>query len=208
MARTALPETHTKRPVRSGWPHAPPLCGVCICWRRERDSNPRTQSESDTFVGGGRGIRTPGRKANPMHLLAEGEEFEPPDAKRIRCICWRRERDSNPRTQSESDAFVGGGRGIRTPGRKANPMHLLAEGEGFEPPEPVRAQRFSRPPVSTTHTSLRAGEVLGGKIYCTPRPARRVQPAAARTRLPWLYAVCIRHEPCLQAAVPLAPLRE
>jgi hypothetical protein len=31
----------------------------------------------------------------------------------------------------------------------------LAEGEGFEPPVPLRAQRFSRPPVSTTHTSLR-----------------------------------------------------
>ena len=32
----------------------------------------------------------------------------------------------------------------------------LAEGEGFEPPVPFRVQRFSRPPVSTTHTSLRA----------------------------------------------------
>ena len=32
---------------------------------------------------------------------------------------------------------------------------LLAEGEGFEPPVPFQAQRFSRPPVSTTHPSLR-----------------------------------------------------
>ena len=32
----------------------------------------------------------------------------------------------------------------------------MAEGEGFEPPVPFQAQRFSRPPVSTTHTSLRA----------------------------------------------------
>src|SRR5580704_2530094 len=31
----------------------------------------------------------------------------------------------------------------------------MAEGEGFEPPLPVKAKRFSRPPVSTTHTSLR-----------------------------------------------------
>ena len=31
----------------------------------------------------------------------------------------------------------------------------VAEGEGFEPPVPFQAQRFSRPPVSTTHTSLR-----------------------------------------------------
>lgn len=31
----------------------------------------------------------------------------------------------------------------------------MAEGEGFEPPLPFRVKRFSRPPVSTTHTSLR-----------------------------------------------------
>src|SRR5579872_5033955 len=31
----------------------------------------------------------------------------------------------------------------------------MAEGEGFEPPVPFPVQRFSRPPVSTTHTSLR-----------------------------------------------------
>lgn len=34
-------------------------------------------------------------------------------------------------------------------------IYLLAEGEGFEPPVPFRAQRFSRPPVSTAHPSLR-----------------------------------------------------
>ena len=33
--------------------------------------------------------------------------------------------------------------------------YLLAEGEGFEPPVPFQAQRFSRPPVSTAHPSLR-----------------------------------------------------
>ncbi len=31
----------------------------------------------------------------------------------------------------------------------------MAEGEGFEPPVPFRVQRFSRPPVSTAHPSLR-----------------------------------------------------
>jgi hypothetical protein len=31
----------------------------------------------------------------------------------------------------------------------------MAEGEGFEPPVPVKVQRFSRPPVSTAHASLR-----------------------------------------------------
>ena len=35
----------------------------------------------------------------------------------------------------------------------------MAEGEGFEPPLPVRVKRFSRPPVSTTHTSLREWRV-------------------------------------------------
>jgi hypothetical protein len=31
---------------------------------------------------------------------------------------------------------------------------LLAEGEGFEPPETLRPQRFSRPPQSSTLPSL------------------------------------------------------
>jgi hypothetical protein len=31
----------------------------------------------------------------------------------------------------------------------------MAEGEGFEPPVEFPLQRFSRPPVSTAHTSLR-----------------------------------------------------
>ena len=32
----------------------------------------------------------------------------------------------------------------------------MAEGEGFEPPEPFPVQWFSRPPPSTTRPSLRA----------------------------------------------------
>ena len=32
-----------------------------------------------------------------------------------------------------------------------------AEAEGFEPPEPVKVQRFSRPPLSTTQPHLRGG---------------------------------------------------
>jgi hypothetical protein len=34
----------------------------------------------------------------------------------------------------------------------------MAEGEGFEPPVPFRVHRFSRPTVSTAHTSLRGCE--------------------------------------------------
>src|SRR5437879_13338032 len=37
----------------------------------------------------------------------------------------------------------------------------VAEGEGFEPPVRFPVQRFSRPPVSTTHTSLRESAKKG-----------------------------------------------
>src|ERR1700675_2217563 len=47
----------------------------------------------------------------------------------------------------------------------------VAEGEGFEPPVPFQVQRFSRPPVSTAHASLRVinkslnyGDIL---CHCT-----------------------------------------
>jgi hypothetical protein len=47
----------------------------------------------------------------------------------------------------------------------------VAEGEGFEPPVPFQVQRFSRPPVSTTHASLRVVRAtscsLAGAICCT-----------------------------------------
>jgi hypothetical protein len=50
---------------------------------------------------------------------------------------------------------------IRTPGGQAGTAleGRLAEGEGFEPPVPFRAQRFSRPPVSTAHPSLRVSNI-------------------------------------------------
>ena len=48
--------------------------------------------------------------------------------------------------------------GLRQCPRRLNEtIQIVAEGEGFEPPVPFQVQRFSRPPVSTTHTSLRAG---------------------------------------------------
>jgi hypothetical protein len=50
----------------------------------------------------------------------------------------------------------------------------MAEREGFEPPVPFQVQRFSRPPVSTTHTSLRAGGYIHYKpgFYRTGSRAR------------------------------------
>src|SRR5262245_45798375 len=50
----------------------------------------------------------------------------------------------------------------------------LAEGEGFEPPIPFRAQRFSRPPPSTTRPSLRG---LGSSDY-TITPMREAREAS------------------------------
>jgi hypothetical protein len=47
----------------------------------------------------------------------------------------------------------------------------LAEGEGFEPPERFPVQRFSRPPVSTTHTSLRTW--MAGPLHPANRPVPR-----------------------------------
>jgi hypothetical protein len=49
----------------------------------------------------------------------------------------------------------------------------LAEGEGFEPPVPFQAQRFSRPPVSTAHPSLRTGgptlwRTVCGELFLIP----------------------------------------
>ena len=47
--------------------------------------------------------------------------------------------------------IVASGRILREEGSERH----MAEGEGFEPPLPVKVKRFSRPPVSTAHTSLR-----------------------------------------------------
>ncbi len=43
----------------------------------------------------------------------------------------------------------------------------MAEGEGFEPPLRFPVKRFSRPPVSTAHTTLRAW-TLSLIIVCQP----------------------------------------
>jgi hypothetical protein len=54
----------------------------------------------------------------------------------------------------------------------------MAEGEGFEPPVRFPVHRFSRPTVSTTHTSLRVGNASGSiPVYtaakaCTLSPCR------------------------------------
>src|SRR5579875_1992751 len=66
----------------------------------------------------------------------------------------------------------------------------MAEGEGFEPPLPFRVKRFSRPPVSTTHTSLRKGwpaTLLPGYRAAGPLPYFIV-------RRPHLYSIFVYGE--------------
>ena len=63
--------------------------------------------------------------------MAEGEEFE------LEALSAA----SEPRAEIPS---------------QARDLIGMAEGEGFAPPVPVKVQRFSRPPVSTAHASLRA----------------------------------------------------
>ena len=53
----------------------------------------------------------------------------------------------------------------------------LAEGVGFEPTVRSRAQRFSRPPRSTTPAPLR-------EVIRLSRTARRVRPGPAGAKLP------------------------
>jgi hypothetical protein len=55
----------------------------------------------------------------------------------------------------------------------------LAEREGFEPPVRFPAQRFSRPPVSTTHTPLRY--LLRGRCPRTPDSLSRSTRLSTRT---------------------------
>jgi hypothetical protein len=57
--------------------------------------------------------------------------------------------------------------------KEAAPADCLAEGEGFEPPLPFRVKRFSRPPVSTAHTSLRES-VISSLPAPTVSPDRRL----------------------------------
>src|SRR2546425_1594321 len=44
-------------------------------------------------------------------------------------------------------------------------LRAAAEGEGFEPPSHFRGKRFSRPPVSTTHPSLRSLPAQAEVVY-------------------------------------------
>ena len=75
----------------------------------------------------------------------------------------------NKKSEVKLHSFCCGEKGIRTPGtRKSTTVFetapfdhsgispCVAEKEGFEPPEPSRVQRFSRPPHSTTLPFLRA----------------------------------------------------
>ena len=76
-------------------------------------------------------------------------------------------------------------------------MGLLAEREGFEPSERLRAQRFSRPPRSTTPAPLRLKDVVipVGASYLA------IQPLAGKSQ----DAVKARINVDLQAIVRITP---
>src|SRR4029077_7434194 len=59
----------------------------------------------------------------------------------------------------------------------------VAEGEGFEPPEPFRVQWFSRPPPSTTRPSLRVEKLAQNSrgLPTRSRTRRQVSPHVQRT---------------------------
>src|SRR6185369_3998800 len=60
--------------------------------------------------------------------------------------------------------------------RQDERSEVLAEREGFEPPEPFRVQWFSRPPPSTTRPSLRV------QIQATiSHVSRKSRPASSRS---------------------------
>src|SRR5665213_2676519 len=64
---------------------------------------------------------------------------------------------------------------------KQDYTHLnLAEEEGFEPPEPFRVQRFSRPPVSTTHPFLRSLSYLLQALFPPVSAVSRVSMCSRR----------------------------
>jgi hypothetical protein len=70
----------------------------------------------------------------------------------------------------------------------------LAEGEGFEPPEPLPVQWFSRPPPSTTRPSLRieiSPESTGSRINPKPFHAGSVTIGATRIGEPSAIVVVI-----------------
>jgi hypothetical protein len=60
----------------------------------------------------------------------------------------------------------------------------MAEGEGFEPPVPFQAQRFSRPPVSTAHPSLRTRKADLHFQFTAPSIASASSPLDHQTNLP------------------------
>jgi hypothetical protein len=77
-------------------------------------------------------------------------------------------------------------------GRYCKDDSYMAEGEGFEPPLPFRVKRFSRPPVSTTHTSLR-GSVINSLPAPTACPNRRSSCSPASCGFPYEESTVYRH---------------
>jgi hypothetical protein len=69
--------------------------------------------------------------------------------------------------------LVGNAARRRANRRTVSRLQTLAEGEGFEPPEPLPVQWFSRPPPSTTRSSLRTHHFIRKSAPCRVHEAGR-----------------------------------
>ena len=92
------------------------------------------------------------------------------------CWSWPAPRGLQPGSaRRAASASTGGKRGVAPPWAAINGSFStfykksVAEGLGFEPRRRSRAQRFSRPPPSTTRPSLRAA-VAAPSYYPAPAP--------------------------------------
>ena len=85
--------------------------------------------------------------------------------------------ETSPVGLAASAAWLGSERG------RPHYSHMVAERVGFEPTVPVKAQRFSRPPDSTTLAPLRASPAWPKQSLILPQPPRiadsAVTPAAS-----------------------------
>jgi hypothetical protein len=123
-----------------------------------------------------------GRKAGARRCGTRGVPELPQIANRPWCGVWPGLRHGAARIGGEGGIRAESGASRSTLKPLATPDRAtreLAEREGFEPPVRFPAQRFSRPPVSTTHTPLRY--LLRGRCPRTPDSLSRSTRLSTRT---------------------------
>ncbi len=165
--------------------------------RRGRGAARKGPRPASSHLGGEGGIRTPGTVL-PIHTLskrapsatrtpllmshgrrskmAEREGFEPPVPLRVHR--FSKPAHSAALAPLRSISWFLEGSASRSPASRRPPSRedQMAEREGFEPPVPSLAQRFSKPPRSATPASLRRrapgrGRLPPGLLYSRFLPA-------------------------------------